>query len=350
MNDRHTGPGSIAVPPVGFGDPPNPANTDGPRRDADVSSRDACAPRNDSNEGREERRDDRGRNRDDIAPRNDALGASEPQPATFSGHLRLTAARRDDGRTVLARQSFRAPFHISKPYWDGQVLQVQVVNPTAGILAGDELELDIEVAPGAALRVTTPAATRAFMMRAGAAVCRQHYRVAAGGWLECAPEPLCPHRDCTYAQHTRVEVADGGELYFVDALAPGRAGRGELWAWRRLQLTLDVRANGEPVWRECLDLSGAMAERAAAFHGTPRAWLATVLVLTARIAADDPVWATIGRLHCGGRWLGVTRLRRGGWIVRVVAAGGQELRDTLGELRSALAGRLEFLRGGLRKL
>src|SRR5580700_10565335 len=118
---------------------------------------------------------------------------------TFSGHLHLEAVLRDDGRTALARQSFRAPFHISKPYWDGRVLQVRVINPTAGILAGDRLELTVRAAAGAALLVTTPAAARAFMMRSGVtAECRQNFVVEAGGCLEYAPEPLFPHRDSDY--------------------------------------------------------------------------------------------------------------------------------------------------------
>jgi urease accessory protein len=56
----------------------------------------------------------------------------------FSGHLMLRAEVREHGKTVLAGQSFRAPFHVGKAYWDeeGAALRVQVVNPTAGILEG----------------------------------------------------------------------------------------------------------------------------------------------------------------------------------------------------------------------
>lgn len=71
--------------------------------------------------------------------------------AEFSGHLRLRAEARGDGQTKLAEQSFRAPFHVGKSYWDvaAQTLRVQVVNPTAGILAGDRLESEIAVGRGA---------------------------------------------------------------------------------------------------------------------------------------------------------------------------------------------------------
>ena len=126
--------------------------------------------------------------------------------AEFSGHLALRAAIRADGRTSLVSQSFRAPFHVSKPYWDedAKTLLVQVVNPTAGILSGDRLQSKIAVEAGAALLVTTPSASRVFQMKEGDAECRQHFAIATGGWLEVMPEPLVPHRGSRYRQITSV--------------------------------------------------------------------------------------------------------------------------------------------------
>ncbi len=150
--------------------------------------------------------------------------------AKFAGHLRLHAAL-SGGRTTLAAQSFRAPYHLSKPYWDADAgaLVVQVVNPTAGILDGDSLESDIAVAVDAALLVTTPSASRVFKMRGGSAECRQHFSVAKGGWLEVLPEPLVPHRGSVYRQQTTIEIEAGGGLFFTDLLMPGRIAHGEAW-------------------------------------------------------------------------------------------------------------------------
>lgn len=270
--------------------------------------------------------------------------------AGLQGHLTVTAAPVPGGRTVLAEQAFRPPFHLSKPYWDGHALHVQVVHATAGILAGDRLALTARVRTGAALRLTTPAVTRAFMMHRGAAECRQVFAVEAGGWLEYAPEPLCPHRDSDFAQWTRIEVAAGGEACWVEALAPGRVGRGEAWAWRRLQLTLEVVHAGEPVLRERLDAPGAALARTAAFFGTPTGWLATAVILTPRLDERDPLWDRVRALHDGDRWVGLTRLRRGGWVVRMIAPDGQALRDLLGALRGILAEPFPQLRGDPRRI
>lgn len=273
----------------------------------------------------------------------------DSRPA-LSGHLRLRAAPDGCGRTHLREQSFRAPFHVGKSYWDGVALQVQVVNPTAGILEGDRLDLDVTVDAGAALLVTTPAAARAFVMRNGRAECVQRFAVRSCGWLEYVPEPLFPHREADYRQTTTVDVDASGEAAFLDAFAPGRVGRGERWAWRRLLLSLEIRYAGEPVLRECLDSDGAALARAADYFRTPDAFFATMVLITERLPGGDPVWTEVRRMHETGTWVGASALRRGGWVIRIVAPNGQALRDVLARLRALFAAALPGLGSDLRKL
>jgi urease accessory protein len=267
----------------------------------------------------------------------------------FAGHLHFEANRHPEGHTFLGQQSFRAPFHLSKAYWDGSVLQVRIVNVTAGILAGDRLELDVRVAAGASLLVTTPAATRAFMMTSGAAECRQCFTVAPGAWLEYAPEPLFPHRDSEYAQTTRLEIAEGAEVYFTDALAPGRAGRGETWGWRKLQLTLAVEHAGDPVLRERLSGAGAELARRASFFGMGEAWFGTVVVFSEKLREDAALWSRVAAIGGEGCRIGATALR-GGWVVRLIARDSQSLREALASLRSLFAERIPRLRSDLRRV
>lgn len=274
---------------------------------------------------------------------------------SFSGHLSLRAATRAHGRTVLATQSFRAPYHISKPYWDAETrtLHVQVVNPTAGILAGDRLESEIAVEAGAALLVTTPSASRLFHMRDGVAECRQHFSVAANAWLEVMPEPLVPHRASRYRQVTTVEVEPGGELFFVDQLMPGRVGHGEAWVWDRLQLELTVRVGGELALRERFDQSGEELRQLAALAGSgAKACFANaILIAPAAVASGEPPWrAQLSALHRDGVWAGVSPLRRGGWSLKIVAPDTIHLRKTVREARQILAGYFPRLGCDTRKL
>jgi urease accessory protein len=274
----------------------------------------------------------------------------------LAGHLALRAARRAHGRTVLAEQSFRVPYHVSKPYWDAgtQTLLVQVVNPTAGILSGDQLESEIAVDEGAALLVTTPSASRVFKMKEGSAACRQHFHVAKGSWLEVLPEPLVPHRGCLYHQRTQVEVEPGGGLFFVDQLMPGRVAHGEAWAWNKLTLEIEVRLGAELVLRERFQQTGEELRALAELAGSgPGACFGNAVLIgePADGAAADTAWMTALRaLHGDGVWFGVSALRRGGWSIKFVARDGVRLRRTLREARRILAGRFPRLGCDPRKL
>jgi urease accessory protein len=273
----------------------------------------------------------------------------------FSGHLFLQAEPRADGRTVLASQSFRAPFHLSKPYWDrdARSLLVQVVNPTAGILAGDRLEAEVRVATGAAVTLTTPSASRVFRMQQGEATSSQRFSVADAGWLEVIPEPLVPHRGSRFRQVTAIEVAAGGSLFYVDQLMPGRLGHDEAWVWDTLCLETTVRLGGELILRERLDMSGAGMQQLAEFgRSGATACFANALVIVPRAdSRPEPEWLQgLRDLHGPRLKLGVSALRQGGWSLKCVAADPVGLRDGLRQIRQALAQTYQRLSVDLRKL
>lgn len=273
--------------------------------------------------------------------------------AKFSGHLSLRAEARDDGQTVLAQQSFKAPFHLSKPYWDGRSLIVQVVNPTAGILAGDRLISEITVGSGAAVLITSPSATRIFQMNEGGAESRQHFTVDAGGWLEFMPEPLVPHNGSCFYQRTTLDVAAGGEIFFADLLMPGRIARGETWAWEKLCLELTLHVGGALIMRERLDQSGAdlkaLAELAGAGAG---ACFANIVFVSPRLNPVAEWREMLIALHSDGIWAGLSQLRGevGAWSLKLIAPDNVGLRKTLKRIRQILAGSLPHLVSDPRKL
>lgn len=257
----------------------------------------------------------------------------------FAGQLRLRAERGGREGTFLAEGTCSGPFHVGKPHWQDGIMRVQVVNPTAGMLAGDEMTVDIAVGAGAQLAVTTPAAARAFRMAEGArASLRQRLRCGAGAWLEYAPDPLYPHAGTEFSQETVLEVEPGGTACLLDCLAPGRSARGELWAWRRLENTLTVEQGGRPLLRERLDIGGAEFGRLAAFHGFSEAWIATLVVVAPELASRV---ATIGFSCSGtaeaGSLVGATCPAPDLLVVRVVAPSGHDLRSVLGNIRERLA-------------
>lgn len=279
--------------------------------------------------------------------------------ADFHGHLALRAAARpDDGVTSLASQSFRAPYHLSKPYWDAdtRTLLVQVVNPTAGILSGDRLESAVTVGPGAAVLLTTPSASRVFCMRTGApaASSLQRFNVAPGGWLEVLPEPLVPHRGSRFHQRTVLDVAPGGAAFYADLLFPGRIAHGETWSWDRLVLELEVRSGAELLLCERLDQTADHLRALAALAGTgENASFGNAVFIAPGLASDPaPPWrAALHALQTDGVWIGASQLRTGaGWSIKFVAPDGILLRRTLAAIRRILTPAAPHLACDARKL
>lgn len=276
--------------------------------------------------------------------------------SALDGHLDLRAEAPEGGPTVLARQGFAVPFHLSKPYWDPDhgVLIVQVANPTAGILAGDRLTSRIEVAAGAKLCVTTPSASRVFRMNSGEALAEQSFQVETGGWLEVMPEPLVLHRHSRYRQRTTVNVESGGGLFFADQLVPGRVGHGEIWAWDELALDLRLTVDGKLSLVEHVGQSGpelqALAQSVG--FGAMAAFANVVLVEPASPSpSKSPIWRNEVRLlHQESLWCGASEIAPGIWSLRLIGRDGVALRQGVAALRRILATAVPTLRCDLRKL
>ncbi len=163
------------------------------------------------------------------------------QGRSLRGHLRAVAAVDARGETCLREQSFRAPFHLSKPHHEAGALVINLVSPTAGLFDGDEVDLSLVVEPGARAVLTTPCASRVHQSRGGRpALLRQSITVQAGGFAEYFPELLIPQRGARYRQETTLRVAPGGTLLFFEWLAPGRVAHGESFAYEELDWHTDL--------------------------------------------------------------------------------------------------------------
>jgi len=269
--------------------------------------------------------------------------------AGLSGHLHLVCAADKAGRSYLRSQSFCAPMHLSKPHEDAGVLVVNVVNPTAGLLSGDRIDCRVRVESGARLLVTTPSASRAHRAPEGYSELVQHFEVASGGWLENWPELFIPQGGARYRQRTTLRVEEGGEALFFETLAPGRVAMGEAFAFAELEWETEVLLGGETIARERYRLTSESAAIAALRGQFATGYYASCFVVTPRLAADAPVWKAIDALHEREAWVGCSALRRGGFVVKIVAAGSVLLRRKLAAVRRELHTAMGWAEPSLRR-
>jgi urease accessory protein len=268
----------------------------------------------------------------------------------LDGHLKLVCSADESGRSFPSEQSFSAPFHLSKPYWDGHALIVQVINSTAGLFSGDRLRSFVQVARGARLHLTTPSASRVHTMQDGWAGVEQVFHVAAGGWLEYSPAPLIPQRDCRYRQVTRVDIETGGEGFFLETLSPGRVAHGEAFAFAELDWTCELRLGPKLVARERFRLRPGDHSVKPLQHPFPTASCASGYLVTERVQPESPCWEMVCGLNGEHVLVGASRLARGVWCLRLLARDSVAMRRAQRELRRIFSAALPEMKSAARNL
>ena len=267
------------------------------------------------------------------------------------GHLDLLAAADADGRTVLRRQSFAAPFHISKPHHDAGWLVVNMASPTPGLLSGDRVNVNVAVEHGARLLLTAPSASRIHTMREGHAELHQEFRIDAGGMLDYWPEYLIPQAGSRYRQRSTLRVEPGGTLLWTESLAPGRAASGEIFAFSELRIATDLHIGTTHVARERYALTRDDATQRALLRHFSTPYYASLLCVSPRLASAGDGVTSIAALHeKDGVWLGASRLSESAWAVKVVAASSPDLRGAIAAMRAQLYAMLSIAAPSLRRI
>ncbi|MFE1177352.1 urease accessory protein UreD [Streptomyces sp. NPDC058773] len=156
--------------------------------------------------------------------------APPPRPdAAPAAGLRATArivARADDGgATRLPVLDGDGPFALRRIRGTGRQARVCVVGAMSAPLGGDRLAIEVTVGPGAALHLTTAAATVALPGRTpGHATYDVRLTVADGARLDWLPEPLISAAGSELRMTTTVELAPTARLVLREEQVLGRSG------------------------------------------------------------------------------------------------------------------------------
>ncbi|GIF70212.1 urease accessory protein UreD [Asanoa ishikariensis] len=159
--------------------------------------------------------------------------------------------------------------------------EVHLVGGAAGPLGGDDLRIDITVAPGAHLVVRTIAASLAQPSHPPApSTLTITAKVGTGATLDWLPEPTVAVAGCDHLSRSIVDLADGATLRWREELVAGRHAEppGDL----RLETT--VRYAGRTILRHDL----AIGPRAKGWHAMLGRAAGTLLLVGPEAATAEP--------------------------------------------------------------
>lgn len=222
----------------------------------------------------------------------DSSTAAPPWQAS----LRLGFAR-DGGVTRLMRNVHRGPLRVQKAlYPEGPgVCHVLVIHPPGGVVGGDRLEIEFDVADHCRVLATTPGAGKWY--RANGRVSQQavRLRVGAGAALEWLPqETIFYDAACVELEH-EVELAADATYLGSEILCFGRRAAGETFTSGSVQQRTRIRQGGRVLWWEQgpITAQGLASPLGLDRHSVCATFLAVgralPAVLQQRLRAADPL-------------------------------------------------------------
>ena len=170
------------------------------------------------------------------------LNASRPYTAPMAWHGRLQLRYSTDGERTVAHDRHEGPLRVlQRLYPEGPAVCHHVlVHPPGGIVGGDVLDVDVQLAAGAHALVTTAGATRFY--RSAGATARQSVSasLAEGARLEWLPLETIAYGGCLVENTQRFALAPGAEMLGWDLLALGLPAAGDAFERGRYLQHLEV--------------------------------------------------------------------------------------------------------------
>ncbi|WP_462321208.1 urease accessory protein UreD [Halochromatium sp.] len=229
-----------------------------------------------------------------TVPRPVQQAASPLEPSSLSGapgwSARIALAFEPRGeRTVLARKQQHGPLTVQRAFYpEGAPCHLYVLHPPGGVVGGDRLEIETQVAPGAHALLTAPGAAKLYRSAGAMAQQRQHFEVQDGGVFEWLPQESILFPGARIDLQTQVALHGRARFIGWEILSLGRPAISERFDRGRARVGLRIERDGKPLLSECLRLEPANPAQGglngpSGLRGLP---ITATLIATGATAAD----------------------------------------------------------------
>lgn len=182
-------------------------------------------------------------------------GSSRGTCRAGDGAIELKAV---GGRTAVTCARANSPLKLLNPRSSSPSAWVLSSTFGGGLVAGDQITLNLDVGDNCACLLGTQSATKVYRSSDGL-VAHQAMNVSLGNNAVCviAPHPVTCFSQSRFIQRQRIEMKSQSSLVLIDWLTSGRHASGERWAFDRYDSATDIFVDGRHVFRDSLRLCAA---------------------------------------------------------------------------------------------
>ena len=273
------------------------------------------------------------------------LQAESQKLQRAAGALRLQVGLRD-GRSVLRSLYQQAPCRALMPDRAPEgPFEAVLVNSSGGLVGGDKLAFEIDIAPNTAASLVSQAAEKVYRSSGADTLVETRLSAGAGAWLEWLPQETILFDGARLRRKLVATLDPAARLLAAELVLFGRAAHGESFSRGFLHDSWAIRSGSRLAWTDAIRLEGDIAaERARPFGFGRAAGYATLLHAGPQAASFLPVAREIAEAAPAD---GGATLVNGLLLLRFLAEDGARLRQSVvqaaGRLRNAIAGLPETL-------
>jgi urease accessory protein len=176
-----------------------------------------------------------------------------------------------DDKTRLKHLYQTDPLRVLFPRVAAAELPTAVISSTSGgLVGGDQLEIRVELQPGAKALTTMQAAEKVYRSSGPDSVIEIELIAGNGSWLEWLPQETILFEGARLKRRTRVNLTAGARLFAGEMLVLGRLAGGERFSTGFLRDAWEVRIDGRLMWADALKLENEIArviDAPAGFNG-----------------------------------------------------------------------------------
>jgi urease accessory protein len=185
-----------------------------------------------------------------------AVAAPAPsQPRGWQAHLALEFVHRS--RATVLRRHHAGPLLVQRPFYpEGNVCHAYVIHPPGGVVGGDELTLDVQVAEGAHALITTPAAGK-FYRSAGLTARLTQQLALHSGLLEWLPQENIFYPGAQVRAVTQVQLTGSARFLGWEVSCYGLPAQSAEFDCGSVRQGFELWREGRPLLLEhlCMDAS-----------------------------------------------------------------------------------------------
>lgn len=217
--------------------------------------------------------------------------ASTASPSTnrstsksWRAELRLSFEHNEE--KTLLRRSHSGPLMVQRPFYpEGAVCHAYVLHPPGGIVGGDSLRIDTNVANDASALVTTPGANKFYGSDGRLAELHQHILLDNSA-IEWMPQESIFFDRCNVAQQLRIDLTSASRFIGWDISCFGRPAGNYVFCSGGVFSQLALYLDNRPLLIERLRVNGAIdLSRLSGLKGCTTS--ATMLAIAPNLAGDE---------------------------------------------------------------